>query len=363
MLAHIEALARERLAQWLPGAKITRPVNGAVDAVLVWQGPRGTVRYLLEFQNHLPQQDIQVLARRLEQLAHTLPQTKAKTKAKTKATTKATTKPLLWAPYIPPRQAAFLRGRGIDFLDEAGNAHLNVPGVLVHIEGKRPAVPATVRGGITKGWVKVTLAGLLNPALFEGPYHQLAAAAGVTPPTVMTCLRDLQRRGLVDGQGRRRRLVGRRELLPIWTQAYAHTLRPRLAERCFRMLTTDDGHAALTRMNDVLKGHGIAWCLTGAAAALELTHHYRAAVTEIYAAPRAITDAIARELKAQPTEGEANLVVIEPPIPGVVLAPAKRKAPLPMAPALLAYAELRFHGTGQADEAAELLLPLIEEPT
>ena len=83
-------------------------------------------------------------------------------------------------------------------------------------------------------------------------------------------------------------------------------------------------------------------------------------MTEVYAPPWAITDGIARELKAQPTEGEANFVVIEPPIPGVVPEPAERKAPLPMAPALLAYAELRFHGTGQADEAAELLLPLIE---
>lgn len=348
MRTDFEALARERLTQWLPGAEIKRLPDAVVDAVLVWQGPRGPVRYVLEFKNHLHQQDIQVLARRLEQRAKTLPKTKA------------TTRPLLWAPYVPPKQAAFLRGRGIDYADEAGNAHLQAPGVLVHIEGKRPGVTTTPKAGITKGWVKVTLAGLLNPGLFEGPYHHLAAAAGVTPPTVMTCLRDLQRRGLLDARGPRRRLVGRRELLPLWTQAYVNTLRPRLAERRFRMLTADDAQAGLTRMHNVLTVHRIAWCLTGAAAALELTHYYRAGVTEIYAAPRAITDAIARELKAQPTEGDANFVVIEPPIPVVVPGAVERQAPLPIAPALLAYAELRFHGTRQADEAAELLLPLIE---
>lgn len=348
MPTDIEALARERLMTWLPGAEIKRLPGAAVDAVLVWQGPRGTVRYVIEFKRHLPQQDIQVLARRLEHQAKKL------------LKTKAVARPLLLAPYVPPKQAAFLRGRGIDYADEVGNAHLQVPGVLVHIEGKRPAVTTTAKGGITKGWVKVTLAGLLNPELFEGPYHRLAAAAGVTPPTVMTCLRDLRRRGLLDVRGPRRRLVGRRELLPLWTQAYVNTLRPRLAERRFRMLTADDTQAGLTRFNDVLMVHRVAWCLTGAAAALELTHYYRAGVTEIYAEPRAITDAIARELKAQPTKGDANFVVIEPPIPGVVPEPGKRKVPLPMAPALLAYAELRFHGTGQADEAAELLLPLIE---
>jgi hypothetical protein len=40
---------------------------------------------------------------------------------------------------------------------------------------------------------------------------------------------------------------------------------------------------------------------------------------------------------------------------------AEGNTALPMAPALLAYAELRFHGTGQADEAAGLLLPLIDD--
>lgn len=51
---------------------------------------------------------------------------------------------------------------------------------------------------------------------------------------------------------------------------------------------------------------------------------------------------------------------IEPPIPAVVPEFADGKTDVPMAPALLAYAELRFHGTGQADEAAELLLPFID---
>jgi hypothetical protein len=348
VLTDVEALARERLMTWLPGAKIERPPDAAVDAILVWKGPKGIVRYALEFKKHLPQQDIQVLARRLEHQAKKLP------------TTKAIARPLLLAPYVPPKQAAFLRGRGIDYADEVGNAHLQAPGVLVHIEGKRPGVTPTARGGITKGWVKVVLAGLLNPELFEGPYHRLAVAAGVTPPTVMTCLRDLKRRGLLDTRGPRRRLVGRRELLPLWTEAYVNTLRPRLPERRFRMLMGNDVQTGLTRINDVLKAHRITWCLTGAAAAFELTHYYRTNVTEIYAAPRAITDLIARELKAQPTQGEANFVVIEPPIPGVVPEPGGGKTDLPMAPALLAYAELRFHGTGQADEAAQLLLPLIE---
>src|SRR5436190_24357048 len=125
MFTDLDALAGERLLAWLPGAKVElRPAPG-VDAVIVWQGPSGTVRYALEYKKHLPQQDIQVLARRLQDQVKTLP------------ATKVIARPLLLAPYVPPKQAAFLRGRGIDYADEAGNAQLQAPGVLVHIEGKR----------------------------------------------------------------------------------------------------------------------------------------------------------------------------------------------------------------------------------
>ena len=178
----------------------------------------------------------------------------------------------------------------------------------------------------------------------------------------MTCLRDLQRRGLLDARGRHRRtLIGRRDLLPLWTHAYVNTLRPRLDERRFRLQKAVP-EELLHRVQDVLKTHRIAWCTTGATAALALTHYYQTDVTEIYAAPGAITDAVARELKGQPTPGDASLIVIQPPIPNLVRHATQDEATVPTAPALLAYAELRYHGTGQASEAAELLLRSIEAP-
>ena len=51
-----------------------------------------------------------------------------------------------------------------------------------------------------------------------------------------------------------------------------------------------------------------------------------------------------------------NLLIIEPPGP---LAIPEATDGLPVAPDLLAYAELRYRGTGQALEAAELLLPRV----
>ena len=50
-------------------------------------------------------------------------------------------------------------------------------------------------------------------------------------------------------------------------------------------------------------------------------------------------------------------MIIEPP--GPLAIPEAADGGLPVAPDLLAYAELRYRGTGQALEAAELLLPRV----
>jgi hypothetical protein len=63
-----------------------------------------------------------------------------------------------------------------------------------------------------------------------------------------------------------------------------------------------------------------------------------------------------KALTAQPAARGGNLLVIEPP--GHIAIPGEDADDrLPIAPDLLAYAELRYLGTGQAIEAAEMFLP------
>jgi hypothetical protein len=66
---------------------------------------------------------------------------------------------------------------------------------------------------------------------------------------------------------------------------------------------------------------------------------------------------ILKRLVAQPAARAGNLVVIEPPAPAAT--PHGARHELPVAPDLLAYAELRYRGTDQALEAAEILLPTV----
>ena len=114
----------------------------------------------------------------------------------------------------------------------------------------------------------------------------------------------------------------------------------------------------LTDMERGLRERAQRWALTGADAAERRTHYFRADETEIYAPLRALEDRYTQKaLVAQPAVRGGNLLVIEPP--GPLAIPDRAGGGPPVAPDLLAYAELRYRGTEQALEAAELLLPRV----
>lgn len=330
---------QKQLDTWLPGAKIAAAgIKGRVDALLKWRKGGKTVTYVLQHKANLATQDARVVA---QQLRHVQ-------------------KPLLLAPFIRREQGVILQQHGIEYLDLAGNAHIEAPGVFVHVEGLRPAErPAAVRARFTRGWTRTVMALLIRPELLEGPYRPIADAADVALGTVTACFRDLNARGLVRGQGRRKAIVHIHDLLALWVQAYVEVLRPRLNERRFHMKVTDK-HQRWERLTQVLGAHDVHWALTGADAALLVAPHLRTDDTEIYAPPGRIDDReLVRELEAQPAV-RGNLRVIEPPAP-IAVPETPREAGPPATPVLLAYAELRYRGGDQANEAADLLLPRVLE--
>ena len=257
-----------------------------------------------------------------------------------------------------PQQAAVLQRAEIDYLDLAGNAHLQVPGLFVHVEGRKlqkdlPTAP----GRPQKGWIKTAMAVLIRPGLANAPYRALADQADVALGTVAGCMNDLAARGLLFTGKEGRRVEDRQALLALWVQAYSEGLRPKLKERRFQVRAKEK-QEIWPRLQKVLAERGQPWALTGADAAERRKPFFRAEETEIYAPARALEDREAQKaLVAQPAARGGNLLVIEPPGP-LAIADALDDN-LPVAPGLLAYAELRYRGTGQALEAAELLLPKV----
>ena len=339
---------RPVLHRWMPKVEVRTPGKplGRFDGVVVWKTPDGPLRYLVEEKRHLRHQDIGVVVEQLHRHRADLPAHHAGDRL------------LLLAPHVRPQQAAVLERAGIDYLDLAGNAHLQVPGLFVHVEGRQlPKEPATAPGRPQKGWIKTVMALLIRPDLTDTPYRMLAEHADVALGTVAACMNDLVARGLlVDGKATRK-LVDRQALVALWVPAYVEGLRPKLKE-CRLQLRADDKPGIWKRLQTVLGARAHAWALTGADAAERRTHFFRAAETEIYAPVRILEDRdVQKALIAQPAVRDGNLLVIEPP--GPLAIPNQTATAMPVTPDLLAYAELRYRGTGQALEAAELLLPRV----
>ncbi len=339
------------IAPWMPGVRtrvVRRPrqVRTRFDAALAWNGPRGTIRYLVEERAHLQNQDVRVVIDQLQRWRDQLPAAERATRL------------LLLAPTVRPHQAATLERAGVDYVDLAGNAHLTGPGLLVHVERGQAAKKAPVRRGRpNKGWVRIVLTLLVKPEFVERPYRDTAEQAGVALGTVAACIQDLVARGLlVDGK-RRREITERQQLVALWVQAYVDVLRPKLAERRFYVRAGTKAEI-WERLEDVMRNGDRHWALTGADAAERRTHFFHAEDTEIYA-PIAVLDdrENLKKLVAQPAARGGNLLVIEPP--AAIATPQRATGHPPVAPDLLAYAELRYRGTEQALEAAEVLLPMV----
>jgi hypothetical protein len=315
------------------------------DGIVTWETTEGPLRYLVEEKRHLRHQDVGVVVEQLTRRRADLPAEYAGDRL------------LLLAPHVRPQQAAILERAEIDYLDLAGNAHLHAPGLFVHVEGRQPP-KQTMRapGRPQKGWIKTVMAILIRPALTNAPYRTLADHADVALGTLTACMNDLAARGLLlDGKDGRR-IADRHALVALWIQAYVEGLRPKLTERRFQV-RAGEKQEIWARLHTVLGAREQRWALTGADAAERRTHFFRAEETEIYAPIRAFEDRDTQKaLIAQPAVRGGNLLIIEPPGP---LAIPETNDELPLAPDLLAYAELKYRGTGQALEAADLLLPTV----
>jgi hypothetical protein len=140
---------------------------------------------------------------------------------------------LLVADYIAPDLAEALHAQGRAFLDTAGNAYLQQPGVLLWVTGRKPvrkAAALQLGRAFQPTGLQVLFALLCHPEWVNLPYRELAARAGVAHGTVGWAMGDLMEQGFVtELKGKRgtRRLYQGERLLALWADAYARQLRPR----------------------------------------------------------------------------------------------------------------------------------------
>jgi hypothetical protein len=118
---------------------------------------------------------------------------------------------LLVAPYITRALAERCRELQLPFIDTAGNAYLNVPGLTIFVT--REPRPATLKvdpphhRAYTEVGMKVIFALLCDHELADATYREIARAAQVGLGTVGPVIKDLENRGHLVQRGRRKTLV------------------------------------------------------------------------------------------------------------------------------------------------------------
>lgn len=256
---------------------------------------------------------------------------------------------LLVTDYVTPPMADTLKARRVPFLDAAGNAYLEHPGVLIWVKGQKPAaplVPPALGRAFQPTGLQVLFALLCNPELINRPYRELAALAGVAHGTVGWVIPDLQQQGFVaDLKGKRgtRRMFQLDRLLAQWVDAYARQLRPRLLIGRYYVPT-------LTAWRDwPLAQYGALW--GGEPAAALLTDYLRPGELTIYA------DKLPGQLAAQQK-------FLKTPEPGhTAVVEVRRKfwnfpddaGRTDVTPPVLVYADLLATGDGRCIETAKMV--------
>ena len=256
--------------------------------------------------------------------------------------------PILVAPYVTRETAQRCRELHLAFMDTAGNAYLEGPGLLVWVVGEmRPAELKQPRfRALTPAGLQTAFALLCQPELIQTNYREVAHAANVALGTVGAAVKDLEARGLLRFTGGGvRRLLDPKRLLEEWVAHYHTTLRPKLNPRQF------DADVEVLAEKE-LKVYGAFW--GGEVAADKLTHTLKPAAFTIYAREAVAKLVAGLRLRARP-EGRVEVLNIfwnlppEPDHPDVVPAP-------------LVYADLLATQDGRNVEVARILYDRIIEP-
>ncbi len=164
---------------------------------------------------------------------------------------------LVISDYVNDEEAEKFRESNINYLDNVGNAYLNIPPIYVLIQGKKPRDSYALDRAsklFTETGLRVILALLINESLLNSSYRRIADHAGVSMGTIGWVLRELKSQGFTTYKKGRYAWALRVKLVKMWVDEY-----PALREKySFGRYFTQDSNwwktADLSRYEGVLGG-------------------------------------------------------------------------------------------------------------
>jgi hypothetical protein len=157
---------------------------------------------------------------------------------------------LVIADQIGHTHANMLIKAGVAFLDTAGNAFLDLPGLHLVVTGRSATTPIQRPNpgrAFQPTGLSLVFAFMTDPfldadpakALINQPYRSITQQTGVSLGSIGWILGDLQDAGFVVMDGKIRLLVDRKALLQKWVGNYVDRLRPKQPRRCYSAPSPD----------------------------------------------------------------------------------------------------------------------------
>lgn len=208
---------------------------------------------------------------------------------------------------------AILEDNGIGIIDGLGNAHIELPGLLLHLEGHKPrkrrvgtTLPTRLRGK----------AGLVVQALLLSPdriwqVQDLAEEAGVAPSLAHRIVARLEQEAIVTTEGsgprRVRRVSNPAALLDLWVEENIE--RP---TRTLGYMLAQTPRQLIAQLGAKLGHAGINYALTGPAGASLVAPFVTAIpVADVWVAAAAAPDDLRHATGADPVADGHNVVFLQ----------------------------------------------------
>jgi hypothetical protein len=250
---------------------------------------------------------------------------------------------LLVAPHITMETAERCRALRLPFIDTAGNAYIEAPGLFVFVTGQRRPQRVTTAPAfraLTPAGLKITFALLNHPELVAVPYREIAQRAKVALGTVGEVLADLEERGhLAPDKPGPRRLLAPERLQEEWVTHYPIKLRPKLNARRFTAPDPDGWQ------NLDIRPYGAYW--GGEVAAAKLTGYLKPERITLYVEGKPDKLIFAQRLRPD-VKGEIEILE-------TFWQPDEVRQPDGTVPPLLVYADLMASTDPRNIETAQLI--------
>lgn len=234
-----------------------------------------------------------------------------------------------------------LRALHIDYLDEAGNCHIDAgQRFFISVEGRREPLESIKRAPSRSAGQQLLFVLAAKPEALDLPIRELAQLAGAGKSAAAEMLSRLTEEGILGATRSGRKILRPGLILERWVSAYPDVRRRWLQGR-YR--AQDSRVEELEeRMLEALPADGWAW--GGTAAAMRLVRHYRGPETVVYL--RESAPDLPKRLRIVPDrEGPISVLVTPPPL-------AYESRVAHVAHPLLVYSELLSSGDERAMDAA-----------